>query len=348
MTYWTEEADALWNLTMGVNGDEPNNAEAEEPFALELDDFLQARSELPPALIGDERNILLPRAGFVMLGGKGGKGKTTLTIDGGFHAISGIEWLGFPIPRSLNVMFIENEGTREMFRRKLEHKRAHWPHPERGKLYIYTLDWGNFDARDSGQRDRLTAFIDEHDIDLVIADPLDSCGLEGVGSPEQARVFMDHLKAIGLHRTVAFWFLHHPRKEKAEDELDDLSGAWGGKPDTVLMLSMLAGDRSRLAMPKMRYGRRGQGDTLILNFNVETESFERAAIEGEAREYADELAELLTGGKWLTVKEAMSEISASEQKVKDAFEGDERFVSRTGDKAKALGRHPNSTIWGLA
>ena len=155
---------------------------------------------------------------------------------------------------------------------------------------------------------------------------------------------MDWLKVIGLHRSVAFWFLHHPRKEKTDDELEDLSGAWGGKPDTVLMLSVLAGDRSRLVIPKMRHGQRGKGPTLILKFDVETEGFERIAEEGEEREYGEEITALLRDGEWRTAKEIMAAIQASEGKVKSALEDEERFVSRPGNE---VGRRASATVWGL-
>jgi hypothetical protein len=327
------------------NGAGPDDGEDDAPFALELDDFIAARSELPPALIGDEDDVLLSVAGFLILGGRGGKGKTTLALDGAFHGVSGIDWLGFPIPRPMNVLILENEGTREMFRRKLERKLRNWPQPIRGRLFVYTWDWGGFDVRDDEKRERLKRFVSENEIDLVIADPLDSCGLAGVGSPEDTRAFMDFCKVVGLHRSVAMWFLHHPRKEKTDDELEDLSGAWGGKPDTVLMLSLLAGDRSRLAIPKMRHGKRGKGPTLILKFDVETEGFERIAEEGEERDYGDEIAELLADGKWRIVEEIQAGISASRPKVKAALEADERFVSKPGGE---VGRSASATVWGLA
>jgi hypothetical protein len=51
---------------------------------------------------------------------------------------SGIDYLGLEIPRPLNVLFIENEGPREPFRRKLERKRATWAHGIAGAIYVET------------------------------------------------------------------------------------------------------------------------------------------------------------------------------------------------------------------
>jgi AAA domain len=325
---------------------------AGESFALSLDDFITAESDTPPALIGESGDVLLPAGGLIIMGGAGGKGKTTLAVDAVFHLAAGRDWLGFPVPRPLRVLVIENEGPREMFRRKLEAKRASWPHGCTGAIYVSTLDWGALDLRDDGKRQRLRAFIEEHEIDLVVGDPLDSCGLDGIGSPDETRRFMELAKDVGLHRTVAFWFLHHPRKDKADDELDQLSGAWGGRPDSVLMLSLLAGDRSRLSLPKVRWGRHGKRPALILGFDADTEGFERLAEEGEERDYATEMEALFADGEWRTMKEirapkddAKPGIAAGEKVIRDALEAGEAFISRPGGE---VGRHPTATVWGLS
>ena len=341
---WTAEADAAFRAA--ADGTASNDGIGDDaPFALTLDEFVATRSELPPALIGDDEDVLLPAAGFLILGGKGGKGKTTLMVDAAFHLAAGCDWLGFTVPRPLRVLIIENEGPQEMFRRKLEAKRKSWEGEIVGAIFIYTLDWGALDLRDQDKLDRLRKFVDENRIDIVFADPLDSCGLDGVGSPEDTRNFMALAKDVGMHRTVAFWFLHHPRKEKSDDELEELSGAWGGRPDTVLMLSVLAGERSRLGIPKVRWGRSGKRPALILSFDADTEGFELVAEEGEERDYGSEIAELLKDGKLRVVDEIMAAIGASRGKVKLVLEADERFCSRPGSD---VGRSSKATVWGLA
>ena len=325
------------------------------PFALPLDEFVALTIDAPEALIGDESEPILPRAGLLIEFAKGGKGKTTLTIEAAFHLVSAVEWLGFAVARPLNVLFVENEGPREPFRKKLEIKRKLWPHPITGSLHVCVFNWGAVTLKDSSHVARLRDYITENQIDVVIGDPLDSLGLEGVGSPEDTREFMRLLSETGLFRDVAWWLLAHARKEPTGDELDAISGAWGGRPDTMLMLEKRDGNRARLAFPKIRWSRRGTRNAYILAFDPDTESFTVAGEEsGDERDYLAEILELLADDAWKTVNEIAAPeddggIGANAKHVKKILESNpDRFDSRTGKAAKEVGRHPSSTVWKLS
>jgi hypothetical protein len=325
------------------------------PFALDLGEFIATKSESPPALIGDESEIILPTAGLMLLFAKGGRGKTTMTIDLALHLASGVDWLGFEVSRPLRILFIENEGPREPFRAKLESKLACWEHetPDTG-LFFHTLDWGAFTFANRDHAASLRAFVEENEIDVLVGDPLDSLGIDGVGSPEDTRRFMELLGQVGLFRDVAFVLLHHPRKESTQDELDEAAGAWGGKPDTMLRLERKEGNRARLSFPKVRWSRRGSRPAYILGFDPETESFTVAhEEEDEERDYLAEIKALLEDGKPRTKKEIAAPkkdggIGAKEETVESELEGHDVFVSCTGDEAKALDRSPLATVWLLA
>src|SRR5262249_2339536 len=93
-----------------------NGMAASAPFAGDLDALRAERAGPPDALVGNTDTVLLPVGGLLILFAKGGRGKTTLTIDLALHAASGVDWLGFRIGRPLRVLFVENEGPRESFR----------------------------------------------------------------------------------------------------------------------------------------------------------------------------------------------------------------------------------------
>src|SRR5262249_2130836 len=168
---------------------------------------------------------------------------------------------------------IENEGPEEMFASKLEAKIATFPHALKKRIGICTIDWGAFSLGDPTMRSRLQDDIEKWDYDLVFGDPLDSLGIEGVGSPEDTRKFLERMKETGLHSRVAWWLNTHPRKEETKEALNEIAGAWGGKPDAVLLLNQLDDDRSRLRFPKLRWAKRGRRPAILLAFDADTETF---------------------------------------------------------------------------
>jgi AAA domain len=336
----------------------PEAAGPDEPFALSLEEFIAAKSDMPTVLVGDATEAIIPVAGLLIQYAKGGRGKTTETVDAVFHFASGIDWLGFPVARPLRVLLIENEGPRELFREKLAVKRERWPHQINGAIFVYTENWGAL--RLTNGVERLRAFIEQERIDLVIGDPLDSLGVNGVGSPEDTREFVELLKGCGLFRDVAFWLNHHGRKLEAGDELDEISGAWGGRPDTMLKLDKLEGNRGRLSFPKVRWSRRGSRPALILAFDPETESFavvgEDQAAEDD-RDYRAEVIAYLSEHPLRTAKQIAAPkepkkpedepgIGASEITVKEILEAEpETFELVTGEDAAALGRKHNAKLY---
>ena len=331
---------------------------AEGPFALPLDEFIATKSEAPSVLVGEKDRNLVPRAGLLILFAKGGRGKTTLSLDGAFHFASGVKWLGFEVSRPLRVLIIENEGPREPFREKLEAKRQQWSLPIRGEIHIHVESWGAL-LLGPDSIGRLRQYIEDHQIDVVIGDPLDSLGLKGVGSPEDTREFIKLLVASGLTKDVAFWLLHHPRKADTEDELDEISGAWGGRVDSLLKLDKRDGNRARLSFPKVRWSRRGDLPAMILDFAPETESYAMVSQDeedGDDRDYVAEVIAFMEDGHWRTAAEIANSRKAKEKPGIGAREITvfkilearlDEFERRTGAAATEVGRHSNSTVWRL-
>ncbi len=224
-----------------------------------LDSFLAEREELPQALVGSSTDAFLPAGGLVIVGGLGGSTKTTFTVDGVAHFASSTRWCGKAVDAPLRTLIIENEGPRAFFREKLRAKVDAWEsEPFRHNVYVLRGPWGLFDFRNADHREQLRAAIDEHNIDLVVADPLTNLGMEGAGSLDDTGKFVRFLRACGLHdpeHPVAFWLLHHLNKTKHRDVLQALSGAWDNWADTIIVLK---GDHeARLSVVtwgKIRYG----------------------------------------------------------------------------------------------
>ena len=92
-----------------------------------------------------------------MVYGEGGAGKTTFTLDGGFHLGAGVDWLGFKAKR-VRVLIIEAEGPRPLFRRKLRRKLESWEGPPLdGQVRIWATPWASFTFADETCRNELRA-----------------------------------------------------------------------------------------------------------------------------------------------------------------------------------------------
>ena len=114
---------------------------------------------------------------------------------------------------------------------------------------------------------------------------------------------VDRLKAAGLAERRAWLLLHHPRKANDVDAVDAASGDWGGRPDLILKLDKLDGNRARLAFPKVRWGGRERAGH-ILAFDPDTGAFEFVAEEGaEQRDLAAEVETFLDAHPLRTAKE---------------------------------------------
>lgn len=283
------------------NGRDPGQdpfAPAEEPpapFSASLNDFLALDLQSPPPLLGTDDDTIIPTGGLVVVAGMPGAGKTTLILDAVFHFASGEDWLEFPVPRPLNILLIENEGPQHKFQEKLRKKLAAWKHPLGGQIRVQTWKWGEFTIRNVENATRLREDLDQHQIDIVVGDPLDTLGTEGVGSPENTSEFLRMLVPLGLTQNRTFIFLHHFRKEISVNEINQVSGAWGQRLDTLLVLRTTdQPDELRLSLPKLRWGDDAHTDKpLILGKIRNTQGFELLRVETHEPEPSEDAVEAM-------------------------------------------------------
>jgi hypothetical protein len=344
------------------------------PVFLSAHEFTARRFADPEPLLGTTDMPILTRGGFNLLAGRPGAGKTTLIMDMVCHLACGLPWPAvdetnakapspWPVERPLNVALIVNEGPQEAFRQKLADKLDKFPHDYRecgGQLLVQTLNWGTFSFADRITMQRVRDEFDQHQIDLVVGDPLSSLGLEGVGSPAETLAFVQLLAPLGLRQNRAFLFLHHFRErvEKGEDELARISGAWGGHIDTLLSLAGThMPDQLRFNYAKIRWAKRAYPPPIVLGKVYNTIGFEAIAEEGDTAllepKIAGELSDARAAGRgrngWETAEEIRSQIQARRVEVKKALEGAPHlFTSVTGETAKAMGaKSVKAILWGL-
>jgi putative DNA primase/helicase len=338
-----------------TDSDPESVAVPSRPFALPIREFIELeREQREPLLASADGRAVVGRHSLTLLGALGGHGKTTWFVDLALHLAAGVDYEPFTVPGPVSILIVENEGPEELFAEKLAGRLATFRHELKARLDVCTVDWGGFSLAHEGLRGRLKYEIGTKGYDLVFGDPLDSLGIAGVGSPEDTRAFLALMKETGLNKAVAWWLNTHPRKEETKEALNEISGSWGGKPDTVFLLRMLDDDRTQIRQPKLRWARRGKGPTLLFAFDPDTEAFSFIGEESEEeRDYLAEISGLLGDGRWRTAKEIAAPkkkggTGANVDTIKQVLEEHpDVFESRTGEAAKELGRSARATVWQL-
>lgn len=337
---WTGDEASYWD----------ESQDGEEPWVdptVTLEQFVASRDESSgQPLITSDHGTILPAAGLALFVSRPSAGKTTKAVDLLLHAAAGRDYLErLSFPRPLRILVIQNEGPRDAFIDKIEHKLANWQ-PQKGetaepiRIWNEPARWGliRLLPTDSELRDRLRRVVEHHKIDLVVSDTLTRFGMRGNGTPEETREFMVLLTEAGLGRDLAFLLLHHPRvrSDTGEDELERIAGAWPAHADAILSLQKLAGNRARLAWPKTRWTRAAV-PTSILAFDPATQSFSHVSdAGGEERDLTAELAEVMRDGEWHTLSglrasKAKGGIGARDDAVREAL-ASLFFEQETGEK----------------
>jgi hypothetical protein len=310
-----------------------------------LEKFVETDEPGARPLLGDADHALIPEGGDAMLYGNGGTGKTTLSIDLAFHLAAGDDWLRIPVPQSVRVLIIENEGPRPFLRKKLRCKLDAWQGSQlEERLSVFERPWGEFSFSTREWRIGLAETIRQRQIDLIIAGPLTRIGMDEKGTLQEVAAFMTLVKHVRelCGRLLTVVLIHH------ENKGGSVSGAWEGAGDTLLHVQAAGNGHTLVLVQKARWDSARTQTTLKLAW-ADGESFE---LEGD-RDYGAEIEALLIECPALTAKQIAAPrkdggIGAKIETVKATLDATpETFESRTGDAAKALGRHPNAIVWNV-
>jgi hypothetical protein len=222
--------------------------------------FIAQQTDKIDVLLGSDDDKILPAAGFCLVYGKGGQGKTTLTLTAVAALASATPWLGIPVARPVRVCMIENEGPKAPFIEKISRFADQWQGPDfLHNLALYEEPWGRYSVTDRGMRDDLLAFARAERIDVIAAGPLRGLGIEGPGAPSETDAFLNLLKDAGLGTELAWWIVHHTNKA------GQISGDWDRQPDLLLRLTYEGKRRNRLSFEKIRWGDQGR-EPLVLEW----------------------------------------------------------------------------------
>ena len=272
-----------------------------------------------------------------MVYGADGSGKSTWTIDGIAHLAAGEPWLGIRVPRPVRVAVIENEGPPSLFQQKLEAKIATWDGAAfSDNVFVFTGPWGEFTFADPDARAALTEFCDEHQVDVVTANPTLGLGVAASGRPDETQQFVDWLVECGLKSTRAYWLLHH------ENKAGQISGDWGRHPDTKVSLRQDGNQqRTKLDWAKTRWATlptdtqsRRRACSTGSPKRRDTPSTELDSVGASDAELVERTVAYLTAHPWASTRAVYEGVKGTQQRIRKLLDGD-RF-DRVGGPRGAL------------
>ena len=279
-------------------------------------------------LLGDLDDILIPANGDVMVYGDGGAGKTTLCLDLACHLAAGDEWLGVAVAAPLNVLLIENEGPRPLFRGKAKRKLKGWTGSAFGdRIRVLEEPWAHFTFAEEFHREALAQTVTAHEVAIVIVGPLATSGMNEAGTLQEVRAFIalcDDVRRLA-GRSVTFVLIHH------ENKGGKVSGAWEGAGDTLLHVQGQGTGRTRLHVQKARWSSAWHARSLTLCW-TECEGFEvEAKPDISDEDIEDAVLAVIDqdpGTGWRKVKEAIAGVSdARKGASRDRMLADGRIVN---------------------
>lgn len=298
------------------------------PTIVPLAAFIAVEEAGAGALVGAGGAALIPEGGDVMVYGDGGAGKTTLAIDLACHLAAGDPWLGMPVTRPSEVLLVEDEGPRALFRTKLRHKLEGWTGSALGdRIHVFEDPWARFTFAESAWRKALAEKIRELEIDVLIVGPLTRAGMNEAGTLQDVAAFMELVAEVrrlaGRHITVVL--IHH------ENKGGQVSGAWEGSGDTLLHVKGQGHGHTRLFIQKARWASQYHATALQLRW-TDGEGFE---VEDKPELDDDTLAEQLfdfisknPGTTWTKVETATPGVNKERRRaVRDVLFAGERIVN---------------------
>jgi hypothetical protein len=292
-------------------------------------------------IVGQGDEVLIAVDSDVMVYGDGGAAKTTLTIDLACHMAAAREWLGYSIPRAVNVLVVENEGQRAMFRKKIRRKLAEWDGPDiGGRLKVEEAPWGQFTFATAEWRAGLAEAVKEQEIDVLIIGPLSRIGMNAAGTLQEVRAFMAYVAEVRAQagRPLTVILVHH------ENKGGTVSGAWEGTGDTLLHNEKRGNGFTDVHVQKARNASKSHDTTLHLAWTP-GDGFRLK----DERDIHAEMLKLLADEKPRTVKEIFPPLECGEDKVKDAIrDHPSEYVLLTPVQAKAAGRRSDAKLYTLA
>src|SRR3990172_633961 len=142
--------------------------------------------------------------------GSGGSKKTYSMIDMIFSIQMRSDWLGFEIPKPVNILMIDEESGRN--RLSLRYREARNGYNTRVALPIYTICMTRFSLRDRDDVRELEKAIQATNARVVVIDSLVTVLQGDENSSKEITQLYNNLSEIAKKMKIAIFVIHHSNK----------------------------------------------------------------------------------------------------------------------------------------
>jgi KaiC/GvpD/RAD55 family RecA-like ATPase len=230
-------------------------AVAEDTPVFNFQDFLDVDIQVEWVIPG-----LLQKAGYLLMSGPPGTGKTQLSLRFAINLALGRDFLGYSAGEPLRLLFISMEMGHADLKYFLEQMAETLTAEERellkANLFIWPLGHGVMLGEKSGQQ-KVEALIEEYKPDGVFFDSLGMATTDELTEEGVVKQIMDWCARLRKDTGIFAWFLHHNRKAQSTNKKPNkLADVYGSQYITSYATTVLglwpAGDKIELSALKVR------------------------------------------------------------------------------------------------
>jgi replicative DNA helicase/DNA-binding MarR family transcriptional regulator len=182
---------------------------------------------------------ILPDAGVCVLAGMPKVGKSWLALQIAVAVATGKDTGGIEACKQVRVLYLALEDTERRIKNRLANAKLGFP-----ENLCFAYEWKRLHE---GGLEELRRFVSENNIGFVVIDTLAKVRppQNGKGNPyAEDYLHVGLLKSLADELGITVLLVHHKRKAKGLDPIEDVSGTTGltGAVDTILLLDKKRGE----------------------------------------------------------------------------------------------------------